>query len=224
MSLLRANLGRSFYAAQARVAAPATAAVLPHWNRSFSISTPSDLRKVDVFKTAPGWDPLMATESEADVKADREGLPKNMKQFQRRTIELLHEMHGINEKASKASKSTTPNGVKHIEKKIDYTFDLLEDELGSNSKVLKKGEEVVDNIVHRAQEAGANLGETAGTVKDKVGQADMHWKAGETVSEFVKDSIQTVKKTMGLSGSQTEEKIKKKGKNVDDKMDTDRGA
>ncbi|KAG0034616.1 hypothetical protein BGZ81_003929 [Podila clonocystis] len=44
----------------------------------------------DTLKTAPGWDDDNATESEADVKADREPLPKNVEELQRESVESLH--------------------------------------------------------------------------------------------------------------------------------------
>ncbi|KAF9313140.1 hypothetical protein BG003_005603 [Podila horticola] len=44
----------------------------------------------DILKTAPGWDDDNATESEADVKADREPLPKNVEELQKESVENLH--------------------------------------------------------------------------------------------------------------------------------------
>ena len=89
---------------------------------------------------------------------------------------------------------------------------MLEDEVGSDSKILKEGEKMVENVVRRAEEAGAHFGMATGQPE------------GHTVSDFVKDSIHTVKETIGLAGTETEAKIKSKVKNVDDRVDADRGA
>ncbi|KAF8986681.1 hypothetical protein BGZ52_008139 [Haplosporangium bisporale] len=56
--------------------------------RTFSIGA-YNFQK-DSIKTAPGWSHDDATESEADVKADREPLPKNMEELQKESVENLH--------------------------------------------------------------------------------------------------------------------------------------
>ena len=44
----------------------------------------------DSLKSAPGWNNDNATESEADVKADREPLPKSLEELQKESVENLH--------------------------------------------------------------------------------------------------------------------------------------
>ncbi|KAF9306157.1 hypothetical protein BGZ74_007359 [Mortierella antarctica] len=55
--------------------------------RTFSIGAYNF--KKDTLKSAPGWDGDNATESEADVKADREPLPKDVEELQKNSIESL---------------------------------------------------------------------------------------------------------------------------------------
>ncbi|KAG0345293.1 hypothetical protein BG004_003806 [Podila humilis] len=75
------------------------------WRSSFS-SQPRALSMYDfqkyAIKSAPGWDDETATESEADVKADREPLPSDLKQLQKETIDNL-----------KANKDVTEGTMKH---------------------------------------------------------------------------------------------------------------
>ncbi|KAI8597126.1 hypothetical protein EDD21DRAFT_447269 [Dissophora ornata] len=144
MSQLRTTVSRSFSLAQKNGAAP-VAAFLPHWVRSFSSSPQGLNKKKAVLKNAPGWNPALATESEADVKADREPLPGNVEELQRETVRIMTEANGIKQDAQK-------------------------------------------------------------------------------VSSFVKGSIETAKKTIGIKEAKTEDKIKQRVKNVDDKVESDRGA
>ncbi|KAF9393955.1 hypothetical protein BGX21_010543 [Mortierella sp. AD011] len=83
MTLLSRYL-RPSLVSRVKTAAP-LAAVVP---RSFTTSLQNS--KLDVMKQAPGWDALNATESEADVKADREQLT-NMKQLQEDSVKYVHE-------------------------------------------------------------------------------------------------------------------------------------
>lgn len=50
---------------------------------------------MDTIKSAPLWRDENATESEADVKADREPLPSNMDELQRESVEhIWSKYHG----------------------------------------------------------------------------------------------------------------------------------
>ncbi|KAG0000431.1 hypothetical protein BGZ80_009523 [Entomortierella chlamydospora] len=83
MTLLSRYL-RPSLVSRMKTAAP-LAAVVP---RSFTTSFQSS--RVDLMKQAPGWDASNATESEADVKADRERLT-NMKQLQEDSAQYARE-------------------------------------------------------------------------------------------------------------------------------------
>ncbi|KAF9909699.1 hypothetical protein EC991_008178 [Linnemannia zychae] len=65
------------------------AAPLAHLNRSFWSTTQGNAKK-DMIKSAPLWKDENATESEADIKADREPLPANVHELQRESVEALY--------------------------------------------------------------------------------------------------------------------------------------
>ncbi|KAF9365523.1 hypothetical protein BGX34_009666 [Mortierella sp. NVP85] len=181
--------------------------LLPHWSRSFSNSTLSNKEK-NVIKSAPGWNPDLATESEADVKADRDPLPKNIKELQKETIEVIIENQGGNK-------------VKQAAERISEKFEKFEDKLEKN--IEEKGEKAVERLARRAEAAGTTLGTATGTIKGRAEHVEEtvvdEVKSGaHKVSSFVKGSLDSVKKTVGLGGP------KQKVKNVDDKVDSDRGA
>ncbi|KAG0322206.1 hypothetical protein BGZ97_008170 [Linnemannia gamsii] len=67
-------------------------APLSHLNRSFW-STTQGRGKKDAIKSAPMWNNENATESEADVKADRDPMPSNMNELQRESVEHIRSKH-----------------------------------------------------------------------------------------------------------------------------------
>ncbi|KAF9121594.1 hypothetical protein BGW39_010410 [Mortierella sp. 14UC] len=75
------------------------AAPLAHLNRSFW-STAQGNAKKDTIKSAPLWRDENATESEADVKADREPLPGSMHELQRESIAAILAKHEGNHQKS----------------------------------------------------------------------------------------------------------------------------
>ncbi|KAF9345114.1 hypothetical protein BGX26_003513 [Mortierella sp. AD094] len=97
---------------------------------------------MDVMKNAPGWDALNATESEADVKADRERYPKNMKQLQEETIKIMNE-------------SIDGRPIRRATVEISPIF-------GMDISV----EEVVGDFTRRAQTRGAKLGKVKRKLED----------------------------------------------------------
>ncbi|KAI7816609.1 hypothetical protein BC939DRAFT_468584 [Gamsiella multidivaricata] len=176
--------------------------------------------KKDVIKSAPGWSPEKATESEADVKADREPSPSNIRELQEETIEIIVEKEDSN-----------GNIFEKTTQKLKHTIEEVEDSGGrAEENMVKNGEKVIEKMAHRAEEVGAALGKTTGTVKNRVEYAEDSVKhevktGAQKVSEFVKESIDSVKKTVGLGGNgSTTEKIKQKVKKADDRVDSDRGA
>ncbi|KAG0286746.1 hypothetical protein BGZ96_009195 [Linnemannia gamsii] len=68
-------------------------APLSHLNRSFWWSSIQGREKKDAIKSAPMWQDENATESEADVKADREPMPLNMHELQRESVEAIRSKH-----------------------------------------------------------------------------------------------------------------------------------
>ncbi|KAF9365092.1 hypothetical protein BGX34_011432 [Mortierella sp. NVP85] len=144
----------------------------------------------------------IATENEADVKADRDPLPKNVEELQKETIEVIIENQGGNK-------------VKQAAERISEKFEKLKEKLEKN--IEEKGEKAMEKLTHRAEATGTILSTATGIIK---GRAE---HVGETVVD--EGSLDSVKKTVGLgSPKATEEKIKQKVKDVDGKVDSDRGA
>ncbi|KAF9941278.1 hypothetical protein BGZ65_004304 [Modicella reniformis] len=224
MSLLRTTVSSLSSLTRVNNAAVVrTAPILLYYSsrRSFSNSTQS-YKKKDLIKSAPGWSPEKATESEADVKADREPITINMKQLQQETVEILLEKEEKEEGGFSSS-------IHHAAEKLNEKFEKFEDKF--NKTIEKKGEKAVEKLAHRAEEAGTTLGTATGTIKGKVDRTK------ETVVHEVKESLDSVKKTVGLGGGggrddhhpaapppQPAEKIKEKVKPVDDKVDSNRGV
>ncbi|KAF9099026.1 hypothetical protein BGX29_007311 [Mortierella sp. GBA35] len=91
MSVLSTSSRHSLTLARMGRALVLPAALLSHSNRSFRSATHGSThgRGKDVIKSAPLWRDENATESEADVKADREPLPANVHELQRESIETI---------------------------------------------------------------------------------------------------------------------------------------
>ncbi|KAG0040742.1 hypothetical protein BGZ82_010560 [Podila clonocystis] len=112
----------------------------------------------DTLKTAPGWDDDNATESEADIKADREPLPKNVAELQKESVENLHrskagqniplkKAHGWNEEDATESEM----GVKADREPMPANVESLQSESvkhlhGSNAAQKKHGNHVNPGI------------------------------------------------------------------------------
>ncbi|KAF9203730.1 hypothetical protein BGZ49_006111 [Haplosporangium sp. Z 27] len=167
--------------ASTRMSATAPLAVaLPHWTRSFSNSS-QNLKK-NIIKDAPGWDDENATASEADVKADRQRLPRSIEELQKETIKIVIESD---------FPEVDGQPVKIATEKLNIELGKVGDKIGKDISVdSEKSEEVVENLAHRAQEAGAKLGEVTGTVKGKVEYAE------EVVTEEVSNLMDSVKKNI----------------------------
>ncbi|KAF9169787.1 hypothetical protein BGX21_004352 [Mortierella sp. AD011] len=168
MSLLSRYLRQSLVSTRMNAAAP-LAAVVPHWNRSFS-SSPQSFRK-DIIKNAPGWDPKKATESEADVKADRQRLPKDIKELQEETVEFTEEERlDINGQT-----------VRKVTEKVRVNI----------SEDPEITEEVIEDLARHAQNAGTKLGKVTGTIKGKIDDFE------ETVEEDATEFVDAIKNKIG---------------------------
>ncbi|KAF9101016.1 hypothetical protein BGX27_000133 [Mortierella sp. AM989] len=177
MSLLSTYARRSLALTRMNLASP-VAAVLPHWSRSFS-NSPQSFKKIDVIKHAPGWDPTKATESEADVKADRDPLPRDIKELQEETIKIVYEEFP----------DVDGQPVRRATEELNKKLEKFGDKIGKDISVdAEKGEEVVEDLAHQAQKAGAKLGKVTGTVKGKVDRAE------DIVTEEMTEFVQSVKK------------------------------
>ncbi|KAF9941631.1 hypothetical protein BGZ75_003464 [Mortierella antarctica] len=238
MSMLRLTPPRLLASARATGAAPA-AALLPHWTRPFSSSSQNH-KKMDVIKSAPGWQEELASESEADVKADREPMPRDIHQLQYESVKAIREKHHSSmEDAAQTLKHDFDKAARELNKEVKR----FGQEMGQTKDQLKnefknKGEEgfkTMKGFERKVEGVKTHMEHSEDSVMDEV-------KAGaQRMTNFMKESLDTVKKTVGLgaaSGTSTteksqqyrgsksmqEDKIKQKVKNVDDKVDNDRGA
>ncbi|KAF9568329.1 hypothetical protein EC968_002982 [Mortierella alpina] len=238
MSMLRFTPPRLVASARATGVAPA-ATLLPHWSRHFSGSS-ANHKKMDVIKSAPGWQEELASESEADVKADRDPMPRDIHQLQYESVKAIREKHHSSvENAAQTLKHDFDKAtrelneeVKRFGQEMGQTKDYLKHELKNKGE---EGFKSMKDFEHKAEGFKTHLEHSEDSVMDEV-------KAGaQRMTNFMKESLDTVKKTVGLganSGSSAAEKtqqyrttknmhegsIKQKVKNVDDKVDSDRGA
>ncbi|KAG0261046.1 hypothetical protein BG011_001404 [Mortierella polycephala] len=219
MSLLRTAATRSFAVGRIHGAAP-MATFLPLWSRSFSNTT--GVYKKDMIKSAPGWDSDLASESEADVKADRDPLPRNVAELQRETIEVIRE------------KDSVANNMKEFDQatnKLEEEVHRVGQEMNLHGKNIMKG---MDHMVEEAFDVLKELERFPKNAKNRFEYTEDEVvedvKDGtQKVGHFMKETLDSVKRTVGLgTEDMTDEmnanKIKKKVKNVDDKVDSDRGA
>ncbi len=197
---------------------------------------------MDVIKSAPGWQEELASESEADVKADREPMPRDIHQLQHESVKAIRDKHHNNN-----------NSMEDVAQTLKQDFDKATREL--NKEVKKFGQEMGQTKEHLKHEFQSKTEEGFKTMKGFERKAEgfkTHMehsedsvmnevKAGaQRMTNFMKESLDTVKKTVGLgstNGPSTtgntqqyrgknmhEGNIKQKVKNVDDKVDSDRGA
>ncbi|KAG0198461.1 hypothetical protein BGX28_008070, partial [Mortierella sp. GBA30] len=195
-------------------------------------------RRLDVIKSAPGWVEELASESEADVKADREPLPRDLRELQDETIEAIRSRHHTEmETAAHNLKQDFDKATRELKKEVKRfgrEMNQAEDEF-----IMDSGQEGFDAL------KGLDLGlkDKSEGVKTHVEHAEDsvidEVKAGaQRMSSFMKGSVDSVKKTVGLGGANDQtsaknkrqygdmrdDKIKQKVKNVDDNVDSDRGA
>ncbi|KAF9290965.1 hypothetical protein BGZ68_005552 [Mortierella alpina] len=264
MSMLRLTPPRLLASTRVRGAAPA-AALLPHWGRYFSGSSQNH-KKMDVIKSAPGWQEELASESEADVKADREPMPRDIHQLQHESVQAIREKHhNTIETAAQTLKHDFDKAARELNKEVKrfgqemgQTTDQIKHELKNKSEegFKKFGQEMgqtTDHLKHEFQNKSEEGFKTMKGFERKAEGVKTHIehsedsvmnevKAGaQRMTNFMKESLDTVKRTVGLgttNGTSTttgktqqyrgknmnEDRIKQKVKNVDDKVDSDRGA
>lgn len=126
-----------------------------------------------MIKSAPGWNPDSATESEADVKADRDPSPTSIEELQKESVEIIEEDGGK---------------IKRTAERITQKIERFEDKLEKG--IEEKGEKAIEKLAHHAESAGTTLGTATGTIKGKADRAE------EKVSSFVKESLDSIKKTV----------------------------
>ncbi|KAG0057454.1 hypothetical protein BGZ83_010022 [Gryganskiella cystojenkinii] len=182
MTFLRTTFSRAIV----RASTVRSSAVVPsvsifsHQNRFFTYS-PQNFKK-DQLKSAPGWREEDASESEADIKADREPLPRGIKELQKESIETLEE-HKNQGKTVEGfgSFNKAVNDFRHeFEKKVESTEDGIH----------VQGKKVVKEMKHKTEAWKNSAEHEADSIKDEI-------KSGaKKVSSF----MDSVKRSLHLDG------------------------
>ncbi|KAF9190979.1 hypothetical protein BGZ51_007997 [Haplosporangium sp. Z 767] len=220
MSLLRTTATRSFAVARIHGAAP-MATFLPLWSRSFSNTF--GVYKKDVIKSAPEWNPDLASESEADVKADRDPMPRNVAELQRETVEVIRERDSVAGNLKEFDEATS-----ELEKEVHRV----------GQEVSQRGEKIMKGMDHMVEEAYDVLKGLGGISRDANNgvehtedvdiMMDDVKNGAQEPGHFMKETPESAKRPGGLGGAEGTmgNKVRKeiKNVNVDDKVDSDRGA
>ncbi|KAF9584068.1 hypothetical protein BGW38_007697 [Lunasporangiospora selenospora] len=207
MSLIISSSQRSFQLLRQLGTAPAaaTAAAVSHKASRYFSSTPKAHLK-DQLKSAPGWNEANASESEADIKADREPLPSNVKELQRESVEAIKE-------DMKADK------YKSFEEKVEIHIHETSEQFKSYGKDFQRQakdfEEKVDQRIHDASNQLNNQGKDFQRQFQDLEESIT--KQVMTGAGKVGEYFESIKSSLdGTSGKNTATKIKKKAKGVDD--------
>ncbi|KAG0233607.1 hypothetical protein BGW41_001425 [Actinomortierella wolfii] len=111
--------------------------------RAIHVSTPVRESKPqrDEIKSAPGWREENATEAEADVKADREPLPKDVEELQHESIENLKAKESLFEKVQEETqhlKEEAHNIEKSVLKGVKNTASTVKEAVVDSADFVAK--------------------------------------------------------------------------------------
>lgn len=159
-------------------------------------------------KHAPGWKHENASQSEANVKADREPAPPNVEHLQNESVEHLKgkgdtmsksatsAMHGLKNKAQAMSENMSGQSQEYARKTMEAGENMVENvsekTRGAGEYASKQGRELSEKAQAEANKAKKGA-EAAG--ENMMGSV----KAGaEKVTQFVKESVDSAKKAVGM--------------------------
>ncbi|KAF9354182.1 hypothetical protein BGX34_011174 [Mortierella sp. NVP85] len=206
MSLFRYTASRTLNVPIAPRAIPRLPLVVAA--RSFSSPAPQVQDKEDLLKHAPGWKHENASQSEANVKADREPAPSNVQSMQKDSVEHLKgkaddmsrsatsAMEGVKNKAQAMSENMSGQSQEYARKAVEVGENMVENvsetTRGAGEYAAKQGREMSEKAKTEASKAKKGA-EAAG--ENMMGSV----KAGaEKVSQFVKESVDSAKKAVGM--------------------------
>ncbi|KAG0223742.1 hypothetical protein B0O80DRAFT_432967 [Mortierella sp. GBAus27b] len=172
-------------------------------------------RERDAIKHAPGWRHEDASESEANVKADREPPPQDVKSMQHESVKHLKDRASGDELSSSATTAATTQAIHDLKNKAQS---LGEDLSGMGHEYAQKargvGEKVAENVTQATTAAGDYAGKHGQEFSDKTKEAVRPTtgpgagtgenvmgsvKSGaEKVGRFVKESVDSAKKAVGM--------------------------
>ncbi|KAF9902792.1 hypothetical protein EC991_004527 [Linnemannia zychae] len=178
----------------------------------------------ELMKHAPGWKHENASDSEAIVKADREPHPKDVSDMQHETVKHLKKDEGdfidnlktkatetakeIADKAKSMSSHTSSQGGEYLDK-AKRAGQEAKREFGDNAKsVSDQGGDYVDQAKRAGNEA-KKIGEEHLSESDYVERAKkeannaqgMMKDGAQKVSDFVKNTVDSAKKAVGMDDS-----------------------
>ncbi|KAF9120386.1 hypothetical protein BGW39_011462 [Mortierella sp. 14UC] len=222
MSLLRPAARRSLNAALSNTT-PAVVRV-PLLARSLFSHVAQNSQKEELMKHAPGWKHENASESEANVKADREPHPKDVSHMQHETVKHLKNdeedfIDNLKTKASETAKEfadkaksmgsdTSNQGGEYLDK-AKRAGQAAKEEFGDKAKSISdQGADYVDQAKkagHEAKKTGEeHLSESdyVERAKREASNAQGMMKDGaQKVSDFVKNTVDSAKKAVGMDDS-----------------------
>ncbi|KAG0271881.1 hypothetical protein BGZ95_000258 [Linnemannia exigua] len=221
MSLLRLTARRSLGTALSSTT-PAVCRI-PVLARPLSIYTAQRQQREDLMKHAPGWKHENASESEASVKADREPHSRDVTHMQQETIKHMKEEEDVIDnikakvsetasefvdKAKSLGSDASNQGGEYIDK-AKRAGQEAKKEFGEKTKPISdKERDYVDQAKKAGQEAKkageeflseSDYGERA---KKEASNAQGMMKDGaQKVSDFVKSTVDSAKKAVGMDSS-----------------------
>lgn len=153
-------------------------------------------------KHAPGWRHENASQSEANVKADREPLSSNVQSMQKESVRHLKDKDGsttatasrvmqdLKNKAQSVGENLSGQG-QQVAQKAKSVMGGQEEEISQKAKNV--GENMVENVADKTRAAGEYASKVKNEAAEKVGESDVAGsvKAG---AEKVKKGADQVKK------------------------------
>ncbi|KAG0316113.1 hypothetical protein BGZ99_007042, partial [Dissophora globulifera] len=160
----------------------------------------------DPIKHAPGWKHENASDSEASVKADREPQPRNVEHLQRETVEHLRQNNAYTVDDLKNKAEAVGENISEQAKGYANKAKAAGESVAEQSKeYAQQAKKVVDENVSSKQaeeytQKAKAAGEQASKEAQQAGEGVMEGvKAGaEKVTQFVKESVDTAKKAVGM--------------------------
>ncbi|KAI8595490.1 hypothetical protein EDD21DRAFT_391099 [Dissophora ornata] len=192
---------------------------LPLFARVIS-SNASLFKENDLMKHAPGWKHENASDSEASIKADREPQPKNVEDLQKETVEHLKQdgsntTGDLKNKAEALSEDLSKQAKEYANKAKAAGENLVEQSKEYAQKAKVEGEKMTENMPgmeakeyakkardmgEDASKQGLEYAEKAKEEAQRTGESvvDGVKSGAEKMSQFVKESVDSAKKAVGM--------------------------
>jgi len=182
-------------------------------SRTFVSGGPQVDRPQDILKNAPGWKHENASQSEANVKADRSPHPADVRSLQNESVEHLKRSgaHGNTFSSTTQSAAQTARGaVEDLKKKAQSMGENISEQSKEYTQKAKQvGENMVENTMDSTRTAGEYAAKQGQEMAGKAQtEADRMKKGaeqkGEKVMENVKSGAEKVKQEADAAASSTD--------------------